>query len=211
MDRKVLRNLSYGMYVIGCKDEKNAGCVVNTVVQITSDPMTIAVSINHDNYTNEVIKKTNKFSVSILDVTTDPKLIGIFGYKSSKDIDKYENINYAEKEGIPYIKKSCGNMLCEVIDTLETSTHTVFLAKIVDAFNYNDKTPMTYKYYHEELKGKSPKNAPTFVEEKEEIIEKKKTKYRCTICGYEIETDTLPEDFVCPICGQPVTAFEKID
>ena len=208
MDKQVIRNLSYGMYIIGANDSKLVGCVVNTIVQITSDPITIMVSVNHDNYTNEVIKKTKKFSVSILDEKIDPEIIGIFGYKSSKDIDKYENIDYSVVDNLPVINNTCGNMICEVIDTLETNTHTIFLARVTNMFNSSDKTPMTYKYYHEVLKGKSPKNAPTYISEKEKNNEK--TIWKCSVCGYEVEKDELSEDFICPICGEPVSAFNKL-
>ena len=92
MEDKVLRNLSYGMYLVGAKLDKSVGCIANTVVQITSTPKTIAISLNKDNYTTKIIEQTNTFSVSILDETTNQSLISTFGYKSSKDIDKYENI-----------------------------------------------------------------------------------------------------------------------
>jgi len=207
MDKNVIRSLSYGMYVVGSKDDRNVGCVVNTVVQITSDPITIAVSINHDNYTNEIIKKTNRFSVSILDENVNPEIIGTFGYKSSRDTDKYENIEYEMYNDIPIINNVCGNMICNVINTIETSTHTIFLAKVTDMINSSNKKPMTYKYYHEVLKGKSPKNAPTFVNEEETVT--KKTIWKCSVCGYEVVKDELPDDFVCPICGKDVSYFNK--
>ncbi|MBE6153029.1 MAG: flavin reductase [Firmicutes bacterium] len=207
MENKVLRNLSYGMYIVGSKSDRAVGCIVNTVVQITSEPKTIAVSINHDNYTNEVIKKTNKFSISILSEDTNPEIIGTFGYKTSKEIDKYKNINIKELEGLPVLIDSCGNIICKVISTMETSTHTVFLGEIIAMDNYKECTPMTYKYYHEVLKLKSPKNAPTYIEEKEN----KKTVWKCSICGYEVEIDELSSDYVCPICKQPASAFEKIN
>ena len=205
MDKNVLKNLSYGLYVIGTKEEKNCGCIVNTVMQITSNPLTIAVSINHANYTNEIIKKTKKFSVSILKEDTNPEIIGTFGYKSSKDVDKFADFNYAEKDNLPYLIDTCGNMLCEVIDMAETSTHTVFIAEIKEMFNYTKETPMTYKYYQEVLKGKSPKNAPTYIEEETEA----KNVWRCNICGYEVAIDELPEGYTCPICGAPIKMFKK--
>ena len=205
MDKNILRSLSYGMYVIGAKEDRNIGCVVNTVFQITSDPMTIAVSINHDNYTNTVIKNTNKFSVSILDENINPEIIGTFGYKSSKDIDKYDNFDYEEIDNLPILKDTCGNMICKVVNSIETSTHTIFIGEITNMINYSDKKPMTYKYYHEVLKGKSPVNAPTYIKE-----ENNKTVWKCSVCGYEVEKDELPEDFVCPICGENINAFKKI-
>ena len=95
MDNKVLRNLSYGVYVVTTKDNiKNVGCIANSVMQITSSPSVIAVSINHDNYTNKCIKEKNTFAVSILKEDSNPNIIGEFGFKSSKDVHKFENIDY---------------------------------------------------------------------------------------------------------------------
>lgn len=207
----VLRDLSYGMYVISTKDGvKDVGCIANTVVQITSDPKTVIVSLNHDNYTNEVIKRTRHFGVSILTEKTDPNIIGTFGYKSSRDVDKFAGIAKKEIDGIPVIIDSNGAFTCEVIDTMETNTHTVFLGKVLNMEKFDNASVMTYKYYHEVLKGKSPKNAPTYVDEKEKNSSSK-TVWKCAICGYEIETDDLPEDFVCPICGVGREHFVKIE
>lgn len=206
MDKNVLKNLSYGMYVVGAKDDKNVGCVANTIVQITSNPMTLAVSINHDNYTNEIIKKTNSFSVSILDEEVNPEIIGIFGYKSSKDIDKYKDFDYEIVDNLPILKNTCGNIICKVINKVETTTHTIFIGEVTNMLNYSNKKPMTYRYYHEVLKGKSPKNAPTYTEEEKQT----KTVWKCSVCGYEVEKDTLDDDFVCPICKVTKDMFYKI-
>lgn len=214
MDRKVLRNLSYGVYVVTSKEnERNIGCIANSIMQVTSNPSTIAVSINHDNYTNKVIKENKKFGVSILKETSDSKIIGTFGFKTSKDNDKFKDVNFKEEDGIPVITDSCGYMICNVIDVMETETHTVFLGEVVSADDYSDENPMTYKYYHEKLKGSSPKNAPTYEEKQddEKKLDKKTKKWKCKICGYVYEGDTVPEDFVCPICGQPHTEFYEID
>lgn len=165
MDKKVLRNLSYGVYVVTSKDkERNIGCVANSIMQVTSNPSVIAVSINHDNYTNKIIKETKKFGVSILKETTDPKIIGTFGFKSSNDTDKFDGINFKVISEIPVLEDTCGYMVCKVIDMMETSTHTIFLGEVVEADDYSNENAMTYKYYHEYLKGSSPKNAPTYEE-----------------------------------------------
>ena len=199
MKKDVLRKLSYGMYIVSSKDKNNkdVGCVVNTVVQITSNNPTIVVSINHDNYTNEVIRNNNKFLISILPTDIDKEIIGKFGYFTSHDTDKFSSVEYEELNGIKYIKDSIGVMSCRVVHVMETDTHTVFLASVDDEIMLNDKEVMTYKYYHDVLKGKSPKNAPTYVEEEKTT----KKVYKCQVCGFEIETDNLPDDYVCPICG----------
>lgn len=206
MDKNTLRNISYGMYVIGAKDDERVGCIANSLIQITSDPVTIAVSINKDNYTHQIIKKTKKFSVAILKENIDKSIIGTFGYNSSRDINKYKNVAYEEIGGIPVINDNCGYLICDVIDQMDTSTHIIFLAEVVE-MQKNEGTPMTYKYYQEVLKGKSPKNAPTYVDEENKTIQ---TVWKCTICGHEAEVEELPDDYICPICGMPKSAFEKI-
>lgn len=214
MDKKVLRNLSYGVYAVTSRDkDKNVGCIANSIMQVTSNPSVIAVSINHDNYTNKVIKENNKFGVSILKETTDAKIIGTFGYKSSKDNDKFDGINFKEISEIPVLENTCGYMVCKVIDTMETSTHTIFLGEVIEADDYSTENAMTYKYYHENLKGSSPKNAPTYEETSISQIDKdsKKSKWKCSICGYIYEADELPDDFKCPICGAGKEYFELVE
>lgn len=214
MDKKVLRNLSYGVYVVTSRDkDKNVGCIANSIMQVTSNPSVIAVSINHDNYTNKVIKENNKFGVSILKETTDAKIIGTFGYKSSKDNDKFDGINFKEISEIPVLENTCGYMVCKVIDTMETSTHTIFLGEVIEADDYSTENAMTYKYYHENLKGSSPKNAPTYEETSTSQVDKdsKKRKWKCSICGYIHEADELPDDFKCPICGVGKEYFELVE
>ena len=214
MDKKVLRNLSYGVYVVTSREkDKNVGCVANSIMQVTSNPSVIAVSINHDNYTNKVIKENNKFGVSILKETTDPKIIGTFGYKSSRDNDKFDGIDFKEISEIPVLENTCGYMVCKVIDTMETSTHTIFLGEVIEADDYSTENAMTYKYYHENLKGSSPKNAPTYEETSTSQVDKgsKKRRWRCSICGYIHEADELPDDFKCPICGVGKECFELVE
>lgn len=211
MDKKVLRNISYGLYVLTSKEsDKNVGCIVNSVIQTTSDPSQILVSVNHDNYTNKVIKETKKFGITILKETSNPKIIGTFGFKTSLDTDKFAEFDYKMVDDIPVLNDSCGYLVCELVDIMETTTHTVFLGKVVSMNDYTTDTPMTYKYYHENLKGTSPKNAPTYQEEVKE--EKTKTKkYKCKVCGYVYEGEALPEGFVCPICGVSEDFFELVE
>lgn len=221
----ITHKLSYGMYVVTTlADGKPQGCIANCAVQITSEPQTLAVSINHNNYTNECIKKCGKFAVSILAVDSDAKIIGTFGFKSGRDIDKFAGVAYTTEDGLPVITDSCGYMVCDVIDTWETSTHTVFLGKIGKTDVFGNREQMTYDYYHKVIKGSSPKNAPTFVPPEKLAQEPPapaapavkpaatasgKKKYVCSLCGYEYEGDELPEGFECPICGAGVDFFEE--
>ncbi len=214
MNNNILRDLSYGVYIISTLDgDRATGCVANSAMQITSSPATIAVSINHDNFTNECIRKSGRFSVSILSQESDPGLIGTFGFQSGKDVDKYEKVEHEVVENVPVIKDSCGYMVCELKDSFETSTHTIFIGEIVEGDVYSNVEPMTYAYYHKVVKGKSPKNAPTYIPDEKEESAESKVIYQCSICGYIYEGSTpfeqLPEDYVCPICKQPKSVFEK--
>lgn len=216
MDTKVLRNLSYGVYIVSTMDqEKPVGCVANSVMQITSDPITVAVSINHDNYTNQIIKDFKKFAINILPETVDMNWIGTFGFESSKNINKFEQIDYRMEQSLPILPSTCGALLCEVKETIETSTHTIFIGTVYETVSATKDNPMTYAYYHQVKKGTSPKTAPTYIanetEQKEDTKEKKKTKWVCTVCGYVVEMDELPDDFRCPICGREKEAFKKLE
>lgn len=163
MNKSALYQLSYGVYVISTWDKGRAtGCTANSAMQITSDPATIAVSINHDNYTNQCIQDTGKFAISILGENTDPSVIGTFGFYSGKDTDKFDKVEPVMKEYMPVVSDACAYIVCEVIDKMETSSHTVFLGKVLDADVLKQDEPMTYAYYHKVIKGKSPKNAPTY-------------------------------------------------
>ncbi len=166
MNKRAVQKLSYGVYVVSTWDKGRAtGCVANSAMQITSEPATIAVSINHNNYTHKCIEDTGKFAISVLGENVDPGIIGTFGYYSGKDINKFEQVEQDLKGFMPVVKAASAYIVCDVVDKMETETHTVFLGKVTDADILNTDTPMTYAYYHNVIKGKSPKNAPTYIEE----------------------------------------------
>ncbi len=214
MDINIFRKMSYGVYIVSSLDgEQPTGCIANSIMQITSSPATVAVSVNHDNYTNGCIEKTGKFAFSIMAEDSDAGLIGNFGFRSGKDVDKFEHVDYEMVQGIPVVKFTCGYVVCKVINKMETATHTVFLGEVIDAGSYDGMgDAMTYAYYHNVVKGKSPKNAPTYLPENGDgntVENEKKAKYTCQVCGYVYEGNALPEDFKCPICGVGADRFVK--
>jgi len=166
MNPYAFQKLSYGVYVISTWDNgRGTGCTANSVMQITSQPATIAVSINHSNYTNECIQNTGKFAISVLGENSNPGIIGTFGFKSGRDCNKFDEVEQVIKGYLPVVADACAYIVCDVIDKMETDTHTVFLGKVVDADKMKEDKAMTYAYYHEVIKGKSPKAAPTYSEE----------------------------------------------
>ena len=217
MDKKALYDLSYGMYVLSVSTpEKPTGCIVNTVIQISSDPVTVAVSVNKDNYTNRCIKEAGRFSVSILTEASDPSIIGTFGFQTGREVKKFDDIPYTLAcDDIPVLSGNLSSWLClELISSIDVETHTVFVARVIDAAKITGDKPMTYSYYHSVLKGKTAKNAPTYQETAPDgADESEYDTYICPICGYEHKEpplfSALPDDWVCPICGAPKKHFYK--
>lgn len=208
-DSKVLRDFSYGVYVVSSLDgDRHVGCVANSAMQITQNQ--IVVSLNHDNYTNSCIQKCGKFAVSVLDENIDPVVIGTFGYQSSRDVDKFTFISHDIVEDCAVLTGSCGYLVCKVVDTMETETHTIFLGEIIGGMRNSGFKPMTYAYYHEVVKGKAQVNFTSTLADDPRSL-KKKYVFVCQVCGYRVETDEeeLPEDFKCPICGKGREYFER--
>ncbi|SFH18630.1 NADH-FMN oxidoreductase RutF, flavin reductase (DIM6/NTAB) family [Desulfotomaculum arcticum] len=226
MNSKALYLISYGLYVItSCNGEIKNGQVANTVFQISSDPVTIAVSINKNNLTNQFIRESKLFTVSVLSKDAPLSLIGNFGFKSGRDVDKFSNVNYATNgTGVAYLTEgTLAYLAAEVIDEEDAGTHTIFIGKVTEAEVLKDGVPMTYAYYHQVKKGGTPKTAPVAVP-KEKGGENKMDKYVCSVCGYVYDPEAgdeehditpgtpfekLPDDWVCPVCGAGKEEFEK--
>ena len=213
MNNIIFRSLSYGVYTVTTLDGfKPTGCVANSVMQITSSPETIAVSINHDNHTNACIKQSQFFGVSVLGENSPSDIIGTFGFNTGKTTDKFAEVGFEYKEGVPVLTKTCGYIVCKMVNSVETSTHTVFIGEVIDCDVFEKDIPMTYAYYHKVLRGTSPKNAPTYIKE-EPVEETGKPVYQCSVCGHIYEGETpfneLDDSYTCPICKQPKTVFNK--
>jgi len=210
MDTKALRDISYGLYAIGTESEgKKYGCIVNTVFQVTSVNPMICISMNKDNATHDAIKAAGRFSAAILSEDTDPKVIGTFGFNSSRDIDKYADTIYSMVAGVPVVKEAItAYLVCDVVSFVDAETHSLILGRVIEAEKMFPLKPMTYEYYHRVVKGKAPKNAPTYVEEEPE---KNAVSYVCDICGYIYEGDFAQAagDFRCPICKADKTHFQE--
>ncbi len=165
IERGVFRDLSYGLYIVTSKDEGRLnGQVVNTVIQVTSEPPRVAVIINKKNLTHEFILNSKVFSASVLEESTPMIFLGPFGFRSGRDVDKLSKVDFKEGiTGCPLISEHALSILeTEVIDQIDLGTHTVFIGNVVSSEILKKGSPLTYQYYHQVLKGKSPPNAPTY-------------------------------------------------
>jgi ferric-chelate reductase [NAD(P)H] len=166
MDLNALHKISYGLYIIGSrKGDRLNGQVANTVIQITSEPPTVAVSINKTNMTHEFIKASRVFTVSILYEATPLPFIGNFGFKSGKDTDKLKGMSYKiSKTKAPiFIDNAIAYLEVEVTQDVDVGTHTVFIGRVMAAEILTEEKCMTYEYYHQVKRGTTPKTAPSYI------------------------------------------------
>ena len=198
MDKNALFKLSYGLFVLTAKQEgKDNGCIINTVQQVTSDPMRISVTVNKANLTHDMVLSTGEFNVSVL---TEDAVFWIFqhyGFQSGRDVDKFANLPEARTaNGIRFVE-GCTNAVIsgKVIQTVDCGTHTLFIADVTEAKVLDSAPSVTYQYYFDHIK---PKPEPA-----------QQGKWVCKICGYVYEGDTLPPDFICPWCKHGVEDFER--
>ena len=228
MNPKALYNISYGLYIITSKkgDLLN-GQIANTAFQISNDPATIAVSINKNNLTHEYIKDSKFFAVSVIAQEAPLSLIGQFGFKSGREVDKFEGIKKnLTKNGVPYVDDHTLSYIeAKVVYEFDAGTHTVFVGQITEAEVLGEGAPMTYAYYQQVKRGSVPPSAPTF-NKKEEEKGLPSERYVCSVCGYVYDPEVgdpdsgiapgtpfadLPDDWVCPVCGASKKEFEKQD
>lgn len=202
MNNNAMFKLGYGLYVLTANvNGYNNGCIVNTVIQVTTTPNRISVTVNKDNKTHDMIKDSGKFNVSVLSVNAPFDLFKHFGFQSGKNVNKFADYDNYEKSAnnIPYITEgSCAFLSATVYSCVDLGTHTMFIANVVDGEILSEDEPVTYNYYHKNIKPK-----PQTVEVKAASA------YRCKICGYVHEGE-LPADFVCPLCKHGASDFEKI-
>jgi ferric-chelate reductase [NAD(P)H] len=165
IDFKVFRDFSYGLYIVTSKDgDRLNGQIVNTVIQVTSEPPRVAVIINKKNLTHEFISESRVFSACIIEEPVTMKFIGLFGFRSGRDIHKFENLKY--KIGITgspmVLEYTLSALEAKVITQIDLGTHTIFIGDIVNTEVFKEGNPLTYRFYHEHLKGKTPPNAPNY-------------------------------------------------
>lgn len=165
MNFNAFNQFSYGVYVISTYDNVNSrftGCIANSAMQITPQPPSIAISINKGNYTHDCISKTGEFAISVLPESCNPRLIGQFGFRSGRDISKFDGVDHFEKDNFAILDAACAWVTCKVEQQMDADSHTVFLGRVIDC-DLSEGNPMTYAYYHNVIKGKSPKAAPTYI------------------------------------------------
>ncbi len=203
MNTNAMFKIGYGLYVLTAKENAfDNGCIINTVSQVTSSPNRITVAVNKANKTHDMILATGEFNVSVLTQAASFDIFKAFGFRSGKDTDKFADYTNVERSanGIYYVTESTNSYIsAKVVNATDLGTHTLFLADVTDCDILSEETSVTYDYYHK------------YIKPKPEVKKMAKVYYRCKICGYIHESDTLPDDFICPLCKHPASDFERVE
>ncbi|MBQ8305258.1 MAG: flavin reductase [Blautia sp.] len=198
-DMTALFKIGYGLYVVTCNDgKKDNGLIVNTVSQVTSDPNRVAVCINKQNYSHHIIKQTGKMNVNCLSVEAPFSVFQHFGFRSGRTVDKFADFEGKRSDnGLLFLTSSINAfMSLEVESYTDLGTHGMFICLVTEARVMSDKDTMTYTYYQKNVKPKPETEG--------------KKGFVCKVCGYIYEGDTLPDDFICPLCKHGAADFEPI-
>ena len=198
-DLTALFNIGYGLYVVTSNDgKKDNGLIVNTVTQVTNTPNRVAVAINKENYSHHIIKQSGKMNINCLSEEAPFSVFETFGFVSGRTVDKFKNITplYSDN-GLAFLPKYINSfMSLKVEQYVDLDTHGMFICSITESRVISDKPTMTYTYYQNNVKPKPETEG--------------KKGYVCKICGYVYEGDTLPDDFICPLCKHGASDFEPI-
>lgn len=199
-DMSALFKIGYGLYVITSNDgKKDNGLIVNTVTQVSDSPNRVAVNINKQNYSHHVIKQTGKLNVNCLSVEAPFSIFERFGFQSGRTVDKFADLKplYSDN-GLAFLPRYINAfMSLEVENYVDLDTHGMFICKVSEARVMSDKETMSYNYYQEHVKPKPNTDG--------------KKGFVCKVCGYIYEGDTLPDDYICPLCKHGVADFEPIE
>ncbi len=199
-DLKALFNIGYGLYVVTVKDgDKDNGCIVNTVTQLTNTPNRIGVAINKANLTHDIAKKTGLLNVNCLSVEAPFSVFQHFGFQSGRDVDKFadkDNLLRADN-GVAFLDRNINSFMSLKVERyVDLDTHGMFICSIEEARVINNVETMTYNFYQQSVKPRPQTDT--------------KKGWVCKICGYVYEGDPLPEDFICPLCKHGASDFEPI-
>ena len=203
MNNSAMYKLSYGLFVLTTNAfGKDNGCITNTAIQAASDPNTLTICVNKNNYTHDMVMESGKFAVSVLSQEATFDLFKRFGFQSGRDVDKFDGFTDVARteSGILYVTKGTNAYFAATVkQTVDLGSHTMFIAEPTEMEVLSDVSSATYEYYQNIIKPKPGQSA-----------DEPKKGWRCKICGYVYEGEELPPDFICPICKHPASDFEKI-
>ena len=210
IDNKAIFNISYGLFVLVARQgEKDNACIINVAQQVTSDPLQIAICVNKANLTHDMVLRTLKFNLCPLSEEATMKPFQHFGFQSGRDVNKFADCQQElrTENGLLYLPKYINSVIsCVVTKSIDLGTHTLFIARVMEAKVLSDSPSITYAYYQQHIK-------PDFRTSNNPDIQPSdnRKKWVCEVCGYVYEGDELPADFICPWCKHPASDFKLVE
>ena len=203
IDNKAIFNISYGLFVLVARQgEKDNACIINVAQQVTSDPLQLMICVNKQNLTHDMVLRTLKFNLCPLSEEVTMKPFQHFGFQSGKNVDKFAECEteFRTDNGLRYLPKYINSVIsCVVTKSIDLGTHTMFIARVMEAKVLNDSPSITYAYYQQHIKPKPEPKAEG------------KKKWVCEVCGYVYEGDEVPDDFICPWCKHGKSDFKLVE
>lgn len=211
IDNKAIFNISYGLFVLVARQgEKDNACIINVAQQVTSDPLQLMICVNKANLTHDMVLKTLKFNLCPLSEEATMKPFQHFGFQSGRTVDKFAECETELRtdNGLRYLPKYINSVIsCVVTKSIDLGTHTMFIARVMEAKVLTDSPSITYAYYQQHIKP-SPRLE---VGGRDGQTSDLKKKWVCEVCGYVYEGDEVPDDFICPWCKHGKADFKLME
>lgn len=202
MNTKALYNLTYGVYLLSAKENgRDNGCMINTAVQVANNPTRISIAVNKGNLTHDMIAAAGEFNLSSISADAPFSLFQHFGMQSGRTADKFAafpDVRRSEN-GLLYLTKWANAFLSlKVTESYDLGSHTLFIGELTDGEVLSGEPSCSYSYYQTVIKNSAPKPAV-------------KKGWKCKVCGYVYEGETLPDNYICPICKHSSEDFEYFE
>jgi flavin reductase (DIM6/NTAB) family NADH-FMN oxidoreductase RutF len=205
IDSKALYSFGYGLYVLVARQgDKDNACIINVAQQVTSDPLQVMICVNKQNFTHDMILRTLKFNLCPLSEEATMKPFQHFGFQSGRNVDKFaeSQVDLRTENGLRYLPKYINSVIsCVVTKSIDLGSHTMFIARVMEAKVLSSSPSITYAYYQQHIKPKPTAQAPASGTKK----------WVCEVCGYVHEGDEIPADFICPLCKHPASDFKLVE
>ena len=215
IDKAAVMNISYGLFVLVARQgDKDNACIINVAQQVTSDPLQIAICVNKANFTHDMVLRTLKFNLCPLSEEATMKPFQHFGFQSGRDVNKFAECQQELRtdNGLLYLPKFINSVIsCVVTKSIDLGTHTMFIARVMEAKVLSDSPSITYTYYQQHIKPKAGLADVQTVGQSDNPNAQTSKKWVCEVCGYVYEGDELPTDFICPWCKHPASDFKLVE
>ena len=140
--RRVLWSMPSGLYVVGSRsgDRRNA-MTLNWATQVSFDPKLVAIAVEHDALTHELVHEGGSFALCLID-REDRAIVRKFTKPVEVDAEAHtlNGFPYHDgRTGAPVLDQAVAYVECEVRHEIDVGGHTLFVGEVVDAAFQKDE------------------------------------------------------------------------